>query len=52
MEVARRFVPKGPIVKVVSKDEKTPVYYSDSDPLPFKLVVLVNDGSASASEIV
>ncbi|MDN5331270.1 MAG: carboxyl-terminal processing protease [Tepidanaerobacteraceae bacterium] len=52
VKVAEYFIPKGPIVKVVFKNGKTIVYNSKSEPLPFKLVVLVNGGSASASEIV
>ncbi|NLZ51978.1 MAG: PDZ domain-containing protein [Thermoanaerobacteraceae bacterium] len=52
VEVAARFVPKGPIVNIVSKDGKTQSYTSDSEPSPFSLVVLVNGGSASASEIL
>ncbi|KXG78742.1 Carboxy-terminal processing protease CtpB [Fervidicola ferrireducens] len=52
VKVAEYFVPKGPIVKVVFKNGRTIVYNSESGPLPFKLVVLVNGGSASASEIV
>lgn len=52
VKVAECFVPEGPIVKVVFKSGRTIVYNSESGPLPFKLVVLVNGGSASASEIV
>ncbi|HHW03050.1 MAG TPA: S41 family peptidase [Thermoanaerobacterales bacterium] len=52
IEVAKRFVPKGPIVHVVSKDGKVQTFSSDSEPSPFKLVVLVNGGSASAAEIL
>ena len=52
IEVARRFVPEGPIVHVVSKEGKVQTFSSDSKPSPFKLVVLVNGGSASAAEIL
>ena len=52
VEVAARFIPKGPIVNIVSKEGKIQSYTSNSEPLPFKLVVLVNNGSASASEIL
>ncbi len=52
IEVAKRFVPQGPIVNLVSKDGNTQTYTSDSEPSPFSLVVLVNGGSASASEIL
>jgi carboxyl-terminal processing protease len=52
IEVATRFVPKGPIVNIVSKEGKTQSYTSDSEGSPFNLVILVNGGSASASEIL
>ena len=52
IEVASYFVPKGPIVNIVSKDGKMQSYVSNSEPSPFELVVLVNGGSASASEIL
>lgn len=52
IEVGRRFVPEGPIVHVVYKDGKVETFSSDSKPSPFKLVVLVNGGSASAAEIL
>lgn len=52
IEVAKRFVPKGEIVHVVSKDGKVQTFSSDSEPSPYKLVVLVNGGSASAAEIL
>lgn len=50
--VSARFVPKGPVVKVVAKDGKAQTFMSNTEPSPFKLVVLVNGGSASAAEIV
>ncbi|WP_422448050.1 S41 family peptidase [Thermoanaerobacterium sp. DL9XJH110] len=52
VEVARRFVPEGPIVHVVSRDGKVQTFSSASPPSPFKLVVLVNGGTASASEVL
>lgn len=52
IRVATRFVPEGPIVHVVSKHGKIKTYHSKTKPYPFELVVLINGGSASASEIV
>lgn len=52
IEVATRFVPKGPIVHVVSREGKVQTFKSETSPHPYKLVVLVNGGSASASEIL
>ncbi|WP_213974360.1 S41 family peptidase, partial [Tepidanaerobacter acetatoxydans] len=52
VEVATRFVPKGPIVNIVSKDGNIQSYTSKSEMSSNKLVVLVNGGSASASEIL
>lgn len=52
--VARKFVPKGLITKLDYKSEKYDdlEYYSNLEKMKYKLAVLVNEGSASASEIV
>lgn len=52
LEVADNFVPEGPIVYVVGRDNTEDVYEADGDFLGLPLVVLINDMSASASEIV
>ena len=50
--MARMIVPKGPIVSIVTKDGSKEVYSSDLVTPKYKFVVLVNQGSASASEII
>lgn len=52
IEVSTRFVPKGPIVNIVSRDGEIQTYTSNSEKSTFNLVMLVNGGSASASEIL
>lgn len=52
--LAEYFIPRGLITTLVFKDEDQDIreYYSKSDSSPYELVVLVNEMSASASEIV
>lgn len=52
VKVAGKLVPKGPIVSVVTRDGKRDVHSSVLEKVPYPAVVLVNGGSASASEIV
>ncbi|MBP1765435.1 MAG: ctpB 1 [Firmicutes bacterium] len=52
VKVAGKLVPKGPVVSVVTRDGKRDVHSSTLEKVPYPAVVLVNGGSASASEIV
>ena len=52
IKVASNFVPQGPIVSVVSKDGTKKTRFSTLEAIKYPLAVLVNGGSASASEIV
>lgn len=53
VEIAKRLVPKGPIISHKLKfNEKTVTYNSDLKYTKYKLVTLVNEYTASASEIL
>lgn len=52
VRVAKKIVPKGPIVSEVYNDGTKDVNYSYLKKVEYPLAVLVNGGSASASEIV
>lgn len=52
VKVASLFVPKGPIVHIKDRYGNVQSYYSDLEKTKYELVVLVNQNSASASEII
>ncbi|HQL36734.1 MAG TPA: S41 family peptidase [Bacillota bacterium] len=52
VDVCRLLIPEGPIVKIQIKGEIVETYMSDLDAAPFRIVVLTDKGSASASEIM
>jgi len=52
VKVSNLFVPKGPVVSVVTRDGQREVHSSTLEALKYPVAVLVNGGSASASEIV
>ena len=52
VKVANYIVPKGPVVSITDKKGKTQVYKSKLEKVKYPLAVLIDHGSASASEIV
>nr|WP_092074359.1 S41 family peptidase [Dendrosporobacter quercicolus]NSL49263.1 S41 family peptidase [Dendrosporobacter quercicolus DSM 1736]SDM89934.1 carboxyl-terminal processing protease [Dendrosporobacter quercicolus] len=52
VKVAGKFVPRGPVVSVVMRDGHRETHTSSLDAVKYPVAVLVNGGSASASEIV
>lgn len=52
VKVAGQFVPKGPVVSVVTRDGQRETHSSNLETKKYPIVILVNGGSASASEIV
>ena len=52
VRVSNKLVPKGPVVSVVTRNGEKEVHTSKLEKVKYPLVVLVNGGSASASEIV
>ena len=52
VEVAREIVPEGPVVSVVQRDGSKEVFTSDLKETKFPIVVLIDQNSASASELL
>ena len=52
VEVAREIVPAGPIVSVIQRDGTKEVYMSELEKTKFPIVVLIDQNSASAAELL
>ena len=52
VEVAREIVPAGPIVSIIQRDGSKEVYTSDLKAPKFPIVVLIDQNSASSSELL
>jgi len=52
VNVARNFIPKGPIVYIDYRAGREQVFRSEGQTVQLPLVVLINEGSASAAEIL
>lgn len=52
VKVANFIIPKGPVVSITDKKGKTKVYDSKLEKVKYPLAVLIDHGSASASEII
>ncbi|KJS83460.1 MAG: peptidase S41 [Peptococcaceae bacterium BICA1-8] len=52
VNIAGHFIPEGPVVHIVNNDDKTETLPARGNNIKVPLVVLINGGSASASEIL
>ncbi len=52
VEIAQEIVPKGPIVSVIRRDGSKEVYMSNLEHAKYPIVVLLDQNSASASELL